>query len=158
MIHKHKQSEAISGNVHYSAGLLFVKEPPDSLTFKKCITDSVEIPCGFVNANPHHVEVIWHITKINGEDIYVSTNTINSANNGLRWMLNLPKGSDDRSPDSILIVDQVSEDDNRSTYQCSIGLPGDTKLNSSIGTLRVIGMMYMHIITAHVVLSKVMNL
>ena len=55
--------------------------------------------------------MIWHITKLNGEDMYVSTSEMNSVNDGLRWMLNLPKGSDDRSPNSILIVDQVTEDD-----------------------------------------------
>ena len=72
-----------------------------------------------------------HVMVISGNDIATATN-------GLQWILD--DSENYRSLNSRLIVDPVSEADNHSMYQCSVGLPGDRKINSTIATLRVSGM------------------
>ena len=72
---------------------------------------------------------------VHASDIHTTTT------NGLQWILDASSGSD-RSPNSKLIAGPVSEDDDRSKYQCNIGLPGDIKINSTKATLIVVGKMY----------------
>ena len=104
-----------------------------------CINGKADINCGFQGANPNDVEVIWYITRRNSHEMAVPGNSIITPTNGLQWILDTSSGSD-RSPNSKLVVDPVSEDYDDSTYRCSIGLPGETKISSSIETLMVIGM------------------
>ena len=104
-----------------------------------CINDKADINCGFQGANPTDVEVIWYIARQNSRVMTVPTNDILTPTNGLQWVLDVSSGND-RSPHSKLIVGRVGEEHHRSTYQCSIGLPGEPKINSAIETLIVVGM------------------
>ena len=107
-------------------------------TSSVCVNDKADIYCGFQGADPHDVEVLWHITLRNSHVMVVSGNDISTPTNGLQWVLDESSGND-RSPNSKLIVGPVSEGEDQSTYWCSIGLPGQTKINSARETLTVIG-------------------
>ena len=109
-----------------------------SVTSSVCSNDKAEINCGFQGANPTDVVVIWYITRQNSHPMIVPANNILTATNGLQWILDISSGTG-RSPNSKLIVGPVNEDFDQSTYWCSIGLPGETKINSTVGTLTVIG-------------------
>ena len=108
-----------------------------------CINDKADINCGFQGANPTDVEVIWYIARQNSHVMTVPANDILTPTNGLQWVLDVSSGND-RSPHSKLIVGPVGEEHHLSTYQCSIGLPGEPKINSTIETLIIVGMI-MHI-------------
>ena len=105
-----------------------------------CINDEADINCGFQGANPTDVEVIWYIGRQNSHSVMtVPANDILTPTNGLQWVLDVSSGND-RSPNSKLIVGPVGEEHDQSTYQCSIGLPGEPRINSTIATLTVNGM------------------
>ena len=125
--------------LYYNSVDLEITNGP-SATSSVCINGKAEIHCGFQGANPNDVEVIWYITRKNSQVMMVPGSDITTHTNGLQWVLDTSSG-DDRSPNSKLIVGPVSEDNDLSTYQCYIGLPGETKISSAIGTLAVIGMM-----------------
>ena len=109
-----------------------------------CINDKADVNCGFQGASPTDVEVIWYIARQNSRVMTVPANDILTPTNGLQWVLDVSSGND-RSPNSKLIVGPVGEEHHRSTYQCSIGLPGEPKINSAIETLIVVGMI-LHVI------------
>ena len=104
-----------------------------------CLNSKADIPCGFQGANPNSVNVTWYIDKQNSQVMIVPANTITSPTNGLQWVLDVLSGNTN-SRNSKLIVGPVSEEHDQSTYQCSIGLPNDTMINSAVATLTVIGM------------------
>ena len=103
------------------------------------MNSQVDMPCGFQGADPTSVEVLWLIAKQNSRVMTVPANDIITPTNGLQWVLDVLSG-DTNSRNSRLIVGPVGEDDDQSTYQCSIGLPGDTMVSSARATLTVIGM------------------
>ena len=74
---------------------------------------------------------------VNGRDIISPTYR-------LQWALDPDESNEDdsRFSNSKLIVSPVGEEDDQSTYQCSIGLLGEPKINSTIETLTVIGMIH----------------
>ena len=110
------------------------------ITSSVCINDKADINCGFQGANPTDVEVIWYIGRQNSHSVMtVPANNILTPTNGLQWVLDVSSGND-RSPNSKLIVGPVGEEQDQSTYQCSIGLPGEPKINSVRETLMVGGM------------------
>ena len=104
-----------------------------------CMNGHVDMPCGFQGADPTSVEVLWLIAKQNSRVMTVPANDIIAPTNGLQWVLDVLSGVNN-SRNSRLIVGPVGEDDDQSTYQCSIGLSGDTMISSARATLTVIGM------------------
>ena len=102
------------------------------------MNSKVDIPCGFQGADPNSVEVTWYIARQNSRVMTVPANDIITPTNGLQWVLDVLSG-DTNSRNSRLIVGPVSEEHDQSTYQCGIGLPGDTMINSAVATLTVIG-------------------
>lgn len=119
--------------------LQIIHGPRGTTTLLVCINDKADINCGFQGANPTDVEVIWYITRQNSHVMTVPANDILTPTNGLQWVLDESSGND-RSPNSKLIVGPVGEEHDQSTYKCSIGLPGEPKINSTIETLIVVGM------------------
>ena len=80
--------------------------------------------------------------SVNGDDILTPTNV-------LQWVLDKSYGYT-KSPDSRLIVGPIGEDDDHSTYQCSISLPNEATVGSTIALLTIKGTVtplhiYMHI-------------
>ena len=103
------------------------------------MNSKADIPCGFQGADPNSVEIIWYIARQNSRVMTVPANDIITPTNGLQWVLDVLSG-DTNSRNSRLIVGPVGEEHDQSTYQCSIGLPGDAMINSAIATLTVTGM------------------
>ena len=88
----------------------------------ECIHSFIEIYCGFQSNNISEVHITWTIFKKNGDVLSVNGDDILTPANGLQWVLDKSYGYT-RSPDSRLIVGPFGEDDDHSTYQCSISLP-----------------------------------
>ena len=68
----------------------------------------------------------------------IAANDLTTPTNGLQWILDVSSGNN-RSPNSKLIVGPVGEDDDQSTYYCSIQISGESRRDSSMEILTVIG-------------------
>ena len=90
----------------------------------------------------------WRIIKIN-HDNNVSSKTVNWMNitydnyDGLEWNIRTHNSSNN-AVDSFLSVGPVDKTYNNTSYQCVFTI-NDTIIESTVGTITVIGMLYNHI-------------
>ena len=106
-----------------------------------CIGSFVYIPCGYSGTS---IFPNWRITWISDDGSVVNV-TFDESNFffvgqylDLRWIPDWTTGGND-APNSVLRVGPVREFYDQSTYQCVFEVANNSDIDSTIGTLTVVG-------------------
>ena len=116
-----------------------------------CNNQLANCTCGFVGVDPNFVVPDWRIIKRNSNGVVVSSEIISGLNiirdttDGLEWIPDLVDPNN-----SVLRVGPVDGTDNQSSYQCIISTILSGTVVSSVGTLTVLGEVYVYFIAHYV--------
>ena len=126
--------------VYIGINITITNGPQDTIV---CINDTAKINCGYAGANPTLTMPNWVITNRSSDGSIINTtytgfNLINGSIDGLLWSPDLTSG-DENATNSKLLVGPVNNTHNQSSYQCIFPLANRLTINSSVGTVTVVG-------------------